>query len=292
MIHRWSIVALITVVLSAEFMAMLSPAPLYASSYDMVYSAALPGLCVTGAISGKPITLTTCRGVDTQYWSMSASGTWSHRADPSLCIAQTEAGSWDLHMADCSSATVIETEPNPDFADGYRLKSTDLALDVYVDVKRLVLYPNHDGQNQQFHWYADDVLLLEREASTTITYPLAHTDTVAYDLDTVRDRVARIQPPFVVPTSAVRNPEVFPGLVGESARVSRSYTFNLAFRNHDYLRMNVPPQNWMSTGLYAAPGEVITITVSGATSADMANVYAQLGAHTDELYLDLSLIHI
>jgi hypothetical protein len=189
-------------------------------------------------------------------------------------------------MADCSSATVIETEPNPDFADGYRLKSTDLALDVYVDVKRLVLYPNHDGQNQQFHWYADDLATLESQASTTITYPLAHTDTVAYDLDTVRDRVARIQPPFVVPTSAVRNPEVFPGLVGESARVSRSYTFNLAFRNHDYLRMNVPPQNWVSTGLYAAPGEIVTITVTGATQADMSHVYAQLGVHTDALYPD------
>jgi hypothetical protein len=90
----------------------------------------------------------------------------------------------------------------------------------------------------------------------------------------------------VIPASAVRNPEVFPGVVGESARLSRSFLFNLAFRNHDYLRMSVPPQNWMSTGLYAAPGETITITVTGATSADMAHVYAQLGVHTDELYLD------
>lgn len=287
MIHRWWMLALAIVMVSALIFAGVSPLPARAtSSDDMVYSTALPGLCVTGAAPGKPITLTTCRGLDTQYWSISDRGLWSHRADPSLCIAQTSAGSWDLHMADCGDALVIETEPNPDFAHGYRLKTTNLALDVYVDVKQLVLYPNHDGHNQQFHWYADDLAVLTSQASTTINYPLARTDTAAYELDTVRDRVARIQPPFVVPASAVRNPEVFPGLVVESARVNKSFVFPLSFRNHAYLRMSVPPQNWMSTGLYAAPGEIITITVSGATNADMAHVYAQLGVHTDELYPD------
>jgi hypothetical protein len=287
MIQRWSVLVLIMFVVSASFWVDWSPVPAYATGTDdMIYSPALPGLCVTGAAAGQSITLETCRGLDTQYWSIGPSGTWSHRANPSLCIAQTSAGSWDLYMADCGDAHVIETEPNPDFVNGYRLTSTDLALDIYVDVKRLVLYPNHDGQNQQFHWYADDLATLTSNASTTITYPLAHTDTTAFALDAVRDRVARLQPPFAIPATAVRNPEVFPGLVGESARVSRSYTFNLAFRDHAYLRMSVPPQNWLSTGLYAAPGEIVTITVSGATTADMAHVYAQLGVHTDELYPD------
>lgn len=255
-------------------------------SGDMVYSAALPGLCLTGSSVGGTITLETCRGLDTQYWSVGTSGTWSHRADATLCIAQTSAGSWDLHMADCSDELVVATEPNPDFVHGYRLKTTNLALDVYVDVKRLVLYPNHSGYNQQFHWYADDLATLTSNASTIITYPIARTDTAAYTLDVVRDRVARIQPPFEIPASAVRNPDVFPGLVTASARVSQTFSFPLSFRNHAYLRMSTPPQNWMSTGLYAAPGEIVTITVSGATSADMANVYVQLGVHTDELYLD------
>ena len=256
------------------------------TSADMIYSSSVPGTCLTSASAGSAITVETCRGLPSQYWTVSAQGTWSSQADASLCIAQTEVDGWNLHMASCSDALVIETEPNPDFPQGYRLKGTNLALDVYVDVKKLVLYPNHDGNNQQFYWLADDLDTLTRSASTTITYPLARTDTAAYQLDAVRDRVARIQPPFSVPITAIRNPEVFPGVVGESTRVTRSFSFNRTFRNHEYLRMSVPPQNWMSTGLYAAPGETVTVTVTGATTADMADVYVQLGVHTDVLYPD------
>ncbi len=280
--------AVLVFVMMLLWMPLTAPSTHASGSGDMIYSRALPGFCITGSSLGGEITLDTCRGLDTQYWTVNASGQWSHRADASLCIAQITAWSWDLHMADCSDggANVIETEPNPDFVNGYRLQSTNLALDVYVDVKRLVLYPNHDGYNQQFYWYADDLATLTTNAATTISYPMVVSDTSAYALDAVRDRVARIQPPFSIPTSAVRNPEIFPGLVGETDRVSQSFVFDLAFRDHGYLRMNVPPQNWMSTGLYAAPSEIITITVSGATSADMAQVYAQLGVHTDELYPD------
>lgn len=75
--------------------------------------------------------------------------------------------------------------------------------------------------------------------------------------------------------------DAFPGKVPDDAPVVNGKTFEVDFNysTFDYLRMGYPPQNWISTGLYAPAGKEITIEVPAGTE----NLKVQIGAHTDSL---------
>lgn len=85
-----------------------------------------------------------------------------------------------------------------------------------------------------------------------------------------------------VDVSKYAQARVFPGLVCSDEPRLQNYhlTMNL---NYNYvgedLRISVPPQPQFSTGLYAAPGELITIDVP----AGEYSLSAQIGAWTDNL---------
>ena len=85
-----------------------------------------------------------------------------------------------------------------------------------------------------------------------------------------------------VDVSKYAQARVFPGLVCSDEPRLRNYqlTMNL---NYNYvgqdLRISVPPQPQFSTGLYAAPGELITIDVPQGDYS----LSAQIGAWTDNL---------
>lgn len=75
--------------------------------------------------------------------------------------------------------------------------------------------------------------------------------------------------------------EVFPGLVGANAPAVHGQAVEVDFDYADlsYLRMLVPPGNWIGTGLYAPPGQVVMIDVP----EDVRHLDVQVGAHTDEI---------
>lgn len=77
----------------------------------------------------------------------------------------------------------------------------------------------------------------------------------------------------------------FPGAVpGDAERVTRTLSIDGSFAGRDtrwsYAGSAQPV--WRSTGLYAAPGETITVTIPA--SATGAGLDVQIGAHTDRLY--------
>ncbi|MHC4087277.1 MAG: M60 family metallopeptidase [Planctomycetota bacterium] len=76
--------------------------------------------------------------------------------------------------------------------------------------------------------------------------------------------------------------EVFPGSVGKGAKeVSRKIKINTSAAGWHIgsRRRNL---YWHSTGLYAAPGEVITVTVT--EEATEKGLYVRIGAHNDRLW--------
>lgn len=73
----------------------------------------------------------------------------------------------------------------------------------------------------------------------------------------------------------------FPGPVSKNAKPIKNVIVPISLDVPDYTYMDAwwPPQTWRSTGLYAAPGEKITITIPQA----VAGLYVQIGSHTDTL---------
>lgn len=75
--------------------------------------------------------------------------------------------------------------------------------------------------------------------------------------------------------------DVFPGNVPSDTSVIQDKQIEIDFEYNDYsyIRMNIPPGNWLSTGLYAPAGETVTIEVPEGVE----NLDIQVGAHTDNL---------
>lgn len=75
--------------------------------------------------------------------------------------------------------------------------------------------------------------------------------------------------------------ESFPGIVPEDAVRTRDQQVDVPFtiQSFGYLRTYWPPGSWISTGLYAPPGEEISINVPIGTP----RLLVQIGAHTDKL---------
>ena len=126
----------------------------------------------------------------------------------------------------------------------------------------------------------DDVLLTPRLTALTETdevdYSWPSADQPIGDADAEARLAARL---FVllqklIPPEAVRaHPAAadFPGPVpSDGPRVTRSLTIDSA----------VP--RWHSTGLYAAPGELVTVTLPTAV-ADAGGFHVRVGAHTDDI---------
>jgi hypothetical protein len=86
-------------------------------------------------------------------------------------------------------------------------------------------------------------------------------------------------------TKALPAAAAFPGAVGADAeRVTKSVeirTNRPGWRNHG-IYAQWQKKDMQSTGLYAAPGEVITVTVP--TGAETADLSVRIGAHTDLLW--------
>ncbi len=257
---------------------------------DMISPKSNGGLCLTvnGADPGIAPTMImdSCRGTAQQMWTHdSVSGQWRSGLTDGLnnayCLAaESTAPGWPLHLRLCSDSRALSLEPNPTLANSWRIVGTPNVIDWGV-----FGFPATASQNgfdyQLFSWLQPDLDVVNG-SGCGITYPFLATDTATYNRESSCDHVAKIQPPYAN-ANAARDPGVWPGTVVGGTPVSRSFAFNLQFKNSSYMRMSAAPGNWMSTGLYAPAGQVVTVNVSGATDAELADVYVQLGVHTDVL---------
>ncbi|MGJ7031178.1 M60 family metallopeptidase [Niabella hirudinis] len=82
-------------------------------------------------------------------------------------------------------------------------------------------------------------------------------------------------------TSKYAQARIFPGLVcSDEPRITTTVSMNLKYFDVDQvLRVSVPPAPQFSTGLYAAPGELVEVTVPD----NMYSLSLQIGAWTDNL---------
>ncbi len=185
----------------------------------------------------------------------------------------------------CTDSRALTLEPNPNVPDSYRVAtSTGYVLD-YGVYGYVALATQNGWSYQLFSSLRDDEALVEADGCD-IVYPLLVTDTAGYELERACDHVARIQPPYITPVNALRDPSVWPGEIPAGAvSTTWTYDFNLLFKDNSYLRTSVTSKNWMTTGLYAPAAETIEVTVDGATEADLDKVYIQLGVHSDILNL-------
>ena len=92
-----------------------------------------------------------------------------------------------------------------------------------------------------------------------------------------------------VPSTVTAHPSAkdFPGTVESTARISRSVSYDSNLINRwDVTAGNAPnlatsPEAWQDTGLYAAPGEVITVTASSLPKDRKVSII--IGCHRDSL---------
>lgn len=274
----------------------LSPVTGYASDAqaDMVSTPANMNLCLTAdgeSLSGAPARMTLCRNLDTQKWLIDSDGKWHVQADTSYCLGIDGDEVWfnKLVVLPCDNSRVrgftAKVQPNQSVL--YTIMTDDdsyeLALDSGGDEGQIWLYyADAENIHQQWRWFQADLTRVETEGCD-ITYPFPADDMDTYGRELACNRVAQMQPPSVIPATAIRDATIFPGEVDpDLARISQTFDFDLRFKNHDYLRVSVAPSNWLNTGLYAPPNEIIRITVP----EDIDGLSVLLGVHTDTLYPD------
>ncbi len=93
------------------------------------------------------------------------------------------------------------------------------------------------------------------------------------DLDTSLNRID---------SSGFADARKFPGLVSVVEPRLQNYKLEVDMNYKQlspYIRINVVPGNWISTGLYAAPGELVKIVLP----QDSEGLTVQIGAHTDNV---------
>lgn len=259
------------------------------SSGDMIAPTYAPDQCLTvdgsDVTTAPPLAIRTCRSTPAQQWQRDPGASqWRSGLDSTYCLASVGANvsaGGALTVRPCTDTRALTLAPDPVTPTIYDISGTVYVLDagVYGQVAAAFL---NGWDYQHWHWFQDDLDLVNQSASRVITYPLPVANTLDYQIETARDRVAKVQPPYVPPVT--RDPSVYPGVVPSPApTVTRSFAFNLQFKDHSYLRMSTPPRNWQSTGLYAPADQILVVTVSNATASELSAVYIQIGVHTDRL---------
>lgn len=261
---------------------------------DMVSTPVNMNLCLTAdgeSLSGAPARMTLCRNLDTQKWLIDSDGKWHVQADMTYCLGLDSDEVWFNKMVilPCENSRVrgfiSKTQPNQSVL--YTIMTDDdsyeLALDSGdVDGQIWLYYADPENIHQQWRWFQTDLERVKTDGCD-IAYPFPADDFDTYDHELACDRIAQLQPPAEIPLQAIRDANIFPGEIDQNLpRISQTFDFDLRFKNHDYLRISVAPSNWLNTGLYAPPNQIVSITVP----EEIDGLSVLLGVHTDILYPD------
>ena len=265
-------------------------APLLATTVvDLISPQFDSGQCLTvsGDIAANTpvVTLTSCRGNLNQQWAYSSGASqWQTQLDPTYCLAtvnNSPGAGGRLTVRPCNDSRALTLQPNPTLTDSYQLAGSAYVLD--AGVYGYVALAHQNGWSYQYWRWLQPDLDAVNGAGCEIVYPLAAIETATYTQELACDRVAKLQPPYVMPRPELIQRTLFPGPVTTTLTVTHTYPFDLNFKSHSYLRQSWAPANWQGTGLYAPPGAILRVTVSDATAAELANVYLRIGVHTDQL---------
>ena len=267
------------------FVWLVGAASAETTATDMLTFAGKPGNCLTvsGDLTAAPaLVARSCRGTSDQLWEVGADGKWHTALDTNYCVAgvnSTNSGQLTtLYLCtDSRTFAIVKDASNP----VYLVSGTTVALDYYGSQDRLGLYSQHNGTNQQWKWLAE-IEAIVNNSSLTLTYPMNPADASLKELALATEQLAFLQPPSA--PRVTYNTTAFPGNVATSApKVSQSFLLDRNFPSNSYMQSYWPPQNWMSTGLYAPANATIKVTVNNTNGSDVDNVYVRISPHTDTL---------
>jgi len=261
------------------------------ATWDMAGTTLNLNRCLT--VDGKPlfnapIRMTPCRGLAEQLWQIDDVGKWHIQADPNYCLGLAGEDIWfnELVILPCGDKQVYPfvAEYQPDNTVLYTIIASydelKLALDT-GDEYATLYYADETNPHQQWRWFQTDVDLV-KSGGCDITYPFPVTDTTTYQQAIACNRVASVQLPYIPPVELADYGLDFPGAVSQDiSTITQSYDFDLRFKDHAYLRISTAPENWLNTGLYARPHDIIRIFVE--SDEDIQGVSAQIGVHSDIL---------
>lgn len=261
------------------------------TTWDMVGTTLNLKMCLTAdgkPLLNAPIRMTPCHGLETQLWQIDPDGKWHVQADPNYCLGLAGEDIWfnELVVLPCGDKQVypfIAENQSDDTVLYTIIASYDnlkLALDTGDD-RAVLYYADETNQHQQWRWFETDVNLVE-SVGCNILYPFPITDTTTYQQAIACDRVASVQLPYTAPVELADYGLNFPGAVPDTIpTTTQSYDFDLRFKDHAYLRISAAPENWLNTGLYARPHDLIRIFVE--SDSDISGIHAQIGVHSDIL---------
>lgn len=270
------------------------------SGFDSLTTRVNPHLCLTAesdSLSGTRVRMLPCRNLMTQNWQIDSEGKWHIQANPDFCLGLQGDDIWynPLLVLPCTDRNVygFTAQPQDDGSVLYTLDaendSLTFALDSAVKPGAQAILYNADASNpnQQWRWLQSDLQLAKAEGCD-ISYPFPADDANSYQREMACDRLSRIQPPGVIPDEALRT-TIFPGAAAtELPRITRTFDFDLNFKDQSYLRIWTPPSNWLNTGLYALPYESVRIAASSENEIPLDGLFVQIGVHSDLLnpYVD------
>jgi Peptidase M60, enhancin and enhancin-like/N-terminal domain of M60-like peptidases/PA14 domain len=284
----FAIIAQPLIGLQATSFAAPQPTPVR----DMISPQSQPSDCLTvnGVAANAPlVTLRACRGEANQMWERdSEKSQWRSGLNVAFCLATVSSApspGASLTVRPCSDSRAFTLIPNPTLTNSYRISGTTYVLDWGVYGYPAVAYQN--GWDFQYWRWLQPALDVVAAQGCVIQYPFPASDTATYARELACDRVTKLQPPAIVPDAARRDPSLFPGAVPSNTQgITRTFAFDLNWKDQAYLRISVPPKNWKSTGLWAPAGQLVRVTVSGATTGDLQSVAVRIGEHTDLLKPD------
>lgn len=220
--------------------------------------------------AGSAVELGVCRGLPGQRWTVTSEGIRVADA-PEFCL---DAAGGKFKLSRCADITPFKLA----VSDGV-IERGNTAADVTGE-GALISYGTHRNENQRWTRLSEDLAFLEANKSHAVSYPLAATDALGYEIEEARHRVGMVQPPY--PLKVARDVATFPGSVGADApMVSRRVHLDTRF-DHDtgYLRVSWPPRQWQSTGVYAPAGKVLVLDLPSGAGRGL---FVRINGHTDAL---------
>jgi hypothetical protein len=243
-------------------------------SEQLLVSQAKTDLCSV-LNSADEVVMEVCDNTNNRHqWTYNDKGTLTNK-NAGLCMHKNTDNSLAALTCDGSAEQTWQYEDNIFTQNG-------LSFDVNQDALSMILWATHGNNNQQWLIPSHATAFIEALGEISITYPI--TDEADYKVVVYKDVLNRLTPNNMA-YPYPRDITAFPGTVlADTARVTKTVNVNRAFSDLDMQSWRAR-SNWVSTGLYAAANDVITLMVTSTDPAEIANLAVIINTHTDVLAL-------
>lgn len=240
---------------------------------QLIVSQAQSSSCLT--VMNSDLVLSYCdASLESQLWSYNNNKYQLINKASGHCVSKQNN---QIVLSDCENISAQRWLFNNDsFSQNKR------AFDVNIKNSSVILYPSHGGSNQRWLIPSQAKAAIAQSNIPTATYPIKLSNTNALAIDVKKDLINRLTP-LGETLPYPRDVSEYPGEVKNSTpRLSKTVTVD-----RQYYEMDIPSiitrKHWVSTGLYAAAGDIINIDVLTDDVAKTKDLFAIINVHTDVL---------